>query len=216
MPTKTSHIKSWIQLQNGDKNALLEIYNQHYIGLMNYGIKLTGQRDLTKDCITQILLRLWDHRAKLPTIENVRSYLLTSLRRELMAELKMENNRSSKNRSFGQTIQTEELPYEEYIIQLQHNKELKEKLMSAISRLTQREKELLQLKFFEDLDYDDIAARCQITKRTAYNIIHGSLKSLRLSLVATPPGNLIPDYGLLLAFLFMLRYSFLFHPAFFF
>ncbi|HEX5027025.1 MAG TPA: sigma-70 family RNA polymerase sigma factor [Agriterribacter sp.] len=205
MPTKTSHIKSWIHLQNGDKNALLEIYNQHYIGLMNYGIKLTGQRDLTKDCITQILLRLWDNRSKLPCIENVRSYLLTSLRRELMAELKMEGNRLSKNSMFGKSLQTHEMPYEEYIIQLQHNKELREKLANAIAQLTQREKELLQLKFFEDLDYDEIAAQCQITKRTAYNIIHGSLKSLRLILVATPPGNLIPDYALL-ASLFLLLF----------
>ncbi|HRQ16777.1 MAG TPA: sigma-70 family RNA polymerase sigma factor [Agriterribacter sp.] len=197
MPAKTSHIQSWIQLQKGNKQALLEIYTQHYIGLMNYGIKLTGRRDMTRDCITQILLRLWDNRSKLPCIENVRSYLLTSLRRELIAEIKMEGNRSLKNRLFGESIQTTEAPYEEYIVQLQHNRELKEKLMNAIGQLTQREKELLKLKFFEDLDYDEIAAKCNITKRTAYNIIHQALKSLRLILVSTPPGNLIPDYALL-------------------
>ncbi|HRN57295.1 MAG TPA: hypothetical protein PLL71_12630, partial [Agriterribacter sp.] len=129
MPSKTSHTESWIQLQNGNKQALCEIYNQHYIGLMNYGIKLTGRRDLTRDCITQILLRLWDNRSKLPCIENVRSYLLTSLRRELTGEIKMEGNRSVKNRLFGQSIQTTEAPYEEYIVELQHNKEMKEKLM---------------------------------------------------------------------------------------
>jgi RNA polymerase sigma-70 factor (ECF subfamily) len=207
MPSKTSHIESWIQLQKGHKQALCEIYNQHYIGLMNYGIKLTGRRDLTRDCITQILLRLWDNRSKLPCVENVRSYLLTSLRRELIGEIKMEGNRSLKNRLFGQSIQTAEAPYEEYIVELQHNKEMKEKLMNAVAQLTQREKELLKLKFFEDLDYDEIAARCNITKRTAYNIIHQSLKSLRLILVSAPPGNLIPDYALLgaLFFYFLLQ-----------
>lgn len=196
MPSKTSHTKSWIQLQNGHKQALCEIYNQHYIGLMNYGIKLTGRRDLTRDCITQVLLRLWDNRSKLPCVENVRSYLLTSLRRELTGEIKMEGSRSLKNRLFGQSVQTTEPPFEEYIVQLQHNRELKEKLMNAVAQLTPREKELLKLKFFEDLDYDEIAARCNITKRTAYNIIHQSLRSLRLILVSAPPGNLIPDYTL--------------------
>ncbi|HRN56947.1 MAG TPA: sigma-70 family RNA polymerase sigma factor, partial [Agriterribacter sp.] len=95
----------------------------------------------------------------------------------------------------------------EYIVELQHNKEMKEKLMNAVAQLTQREKELLKLKFFEDLDYDEIAARCKITKRTAYNIIHQSLKSLRLILVSAPPGNLIPDYALLgyLFFCFLLQ-----------
>ena len=204
MPSKTSHIKSWIQLQNGDRQALFEIYDQHYIGLMNYGIRLTGRRDLTRDCITQILLRLWDSRSKLPCIENVRAYLLTSLRHELIGEIKLEGNRLAKHHLFGESIPTTEAPYEEYIVQLQHNKEMREKLMNAVAQLTPREKELLKLKFFEDLDYDEIAARCHITKRTAYNIIHQSLKSLRLILVSVPPGNLIPDYALFGSFLVFL------------
>ena len=80
METQACH--TWTQLQNGQQHALLELYNQHYVGLMNYGMKLTGQRELTSECITQILLRLWDSRARLPVVENVRSYLLTCLRRE--------------------------------------------------------------------------------------------------------------------------------------
>ncbi|MNL43391.1 RNA polymerase sigma factor [compost metagenome] len=48
--------------------------------------------------------------------------------------------------------------------------------------LTEREKELIRLKFFDDLDYDEIAVKCGITKRTAYNITHDALKKLRESL----------------------------------
>lgn len=189
METKACH--TWIQLQNGQQHALLELYNQHYVGLMNYGMKLTGQRQLTSGCITQILLRLWDNRAKLPVVENVRSYLLTCLRRELMAEIKMEANRMRNNKRFHDMAPTEECCYEEHLVQLQHNKELKNGLTKALSQLTQREKELMRLKFFEDLDYDEIAARCDITKRTAYNIIHAALKRLKASFVTPPLPN--PD-----------------------
>lgn len=187
MQTKTCH--TWIQLQNGHQHALLELYNQHYVGLMNYGMKLTGQRELTSGCITQILLRLWDNRAKLPVVENVRSYLLTCLRRALMAEIKMESNRMRSNKLFQHTAPQEESSYEEYLVQLQHNKELKDRLAKALDQLTQREKELMRLKFFEDLDYDEIATRCNITKRTAYNIIHAALKTLKANFIASP----LPD-----------------------
>lgn len=188
MQTKTCH--TWIQLQNGHQHALLELYNQHYVGLMNYGIKLTGQRELTSGCITQILLRLWDNRAKLPVVENVRSYLLTCLRRELMAEIKMESNRMRSNKLFQHTAPQEESSYEEYLVQLQHSKELKDRLTKALDQLTQREKELMELKFFEDLDYDEIAARCNITKRTAYNIIYAALKTLKANFITAPmPGT---------------------------
>lgn len=184
MDIKACHTATWIQLLNGHQHALLELYNQHYVGLMNYGIKLSGQRELTADCITQILLRLWDNRARLPMVENVRSYLLTTLRRELLSELKIEGNRASRNKTFQHSVAEEEFSYEEYLIQFQQNNELKELVSKALDTLTQREKELLKLKFFEDLDYDEIAGKCGITKRTAYNIIHHALKTLKTSFIS--------------------------------
>ncbi|OJY91067.1 MAG: hypothetical protein BGP14_06660 [Sphingobacteriales bacterium 44-15] len=197
MSTKASHTNIWERLREGNKDALLSLYNEHYIGLMNYGIKLTNKRDITRDAITQVLLRLWDNRSRLPEVNNVRSYLLTTLRRELMAEVKMENIRHTRNQEACQLIPTEEKSYEELIIQWQHNNELRLKLAKAFNTLTAREKELLQLKFFEDLDYKEIAERCNISKRTAYNIIHAALKSLRTILIATPRENSIPDHILL-------------------
>ena len=198
MPSNACHIVTWTQLQNGTRDALLDLYNQHYTGLVNYGIKLTGNRELTVDCITQVLLRLWDNRAKLPPVENVRSYLLTCLRRELMAEIKL-HNRSAKSFSSLENDRESVFSYEDYLVQLQHNRELSERLNRAIETLTQRERELLRLKFFEDLDYDEIARRCSITKRTAYNIIHHALKTLKTSLLQTyqPASSTIPHPAIL-------------------
>src|SRR5678816_2987042 len=109
----------WTRLKDGDQQAFLELYKKNYIGLINYGLKLTGNRDLTKDCITQVLLNLWDKRKELAPVENVRSYLLTCLRRELYAELRSENRRSKGSRNLQKELDMEELPYEEYIIRLQ-------------------------------------------------------------------------------------------------
>src|SRR4051812_32954184 len=119
MPNEVSHNDIWAQLQSGDQQALLALYNKYYLGLINYGLKLTGNRELTNDCITQILLRLWDKRNILPPVENLRSYLLTCLRRELIAELKSATERAVKSNMFQKCFNETELPYEEYIIQLQ-------------------------------------------------------------------------------------------------
>src|SRR5688572_14907949 len=191
MLAKASHSETWAQLQRGNQQALLALYDSHYIGLLNYGTRLTGNRELTRDCITQILLRLWDNRQKLPPVENVRSYLLTCLRRELIGELKGEHARTSRNLLVQRSLSEAELPYEEYLIQSQTNKVLREKLVKAFEKLTEREKELLRLRFFEDLDYDEIAAQCSITKRTAYNIIHTAIKTLKADFVYHPNYNLV-------------------------
>jgi RNA polymerase sigma-70 factor (ECF subfamily) len=191
------HNEIWARLRTGDREALLSLYNQHYVGLMNYGLKLTGDRELTNDCITQILLRLWDKRQQLSVVENPRSYLLTCLRHELFAERRAETARTAGSRGLQKIIDASEPSYEEYIIQLQTNKALAEKLTRALNRLTSREKELLRLKFFDDLDYDEIASRCGITKRTAYNIIHSALKMLKTLFVTSPNNGLVADPAVL-------------------
>ena len=191
------HNEIWARLRTGDREALLSLYNQHYVGLMNYGLKLTGDRELTNDCITQILLRLWDKRQQLSVVENPRSYLLTCLRHELFAERRAETARTAGSRGLRGIIDASEPSYEEYIIQLQTNKALAEKLTRALNRLTSREKELLRLKFFDDLDYDEIAGRCGITKRTAYNIIHSALKMLKTLFVTSPNNGLVADPAVL-------------------
>lgn len=178
MRENKTHIETWNKLLKGDSTALEDLYNQHYISLLNYGMKCCGERELTKDCIFQLFLKLWDRREKLPSLVNVRSYLITCVHNELLQHIKKNNMQA------GNSIYTDnESSYEDYLIEVQHNTELKRKLMSAFRKLSEREKELLRLKFFEDLDYDKISDRCRITKRTAYNIIYGALKSLKQSLV---------------------------------
>jgi RNA polymerase sigma factor (sigma-70 family) len=197
MPKDASHNEIWSRLLAGNRDVLPDLYDKYYLDLMNYGLKVTGDRPMVNDCITQVLLRLWDKRGSLPEVSSPRSYLLTCLRHQIYASLKSEQKRLIHSRAIQRMLDGEEPSYEEYLIGLQTNLLLREKLEKALNLLTDREKELLQLKFGEDLDYDEISARCGITKRTAYNIIHTSLKTLRMKVVTQPANGLVPDAKLL-------------------
>ncbi|MHA4809397.1 RNA polymerase sigma factor [Flavitalea flava] len=188
-----SHNEIWARLQNGRQDALLIIYDKYYLSLMNYGLRLTGDRSLTNDCISQVLLHLWDRRKDLPPVENFRSYLLTCLRNELFAEGKAVILRASKTKNLQQNAPDADPGYEEYLIQLQSGKVIKDKLTLAFKNLTERERELLRLRFFEDLDYDEIAKQCGITKRTAYNIVHTAIKALKAELITSQNVSLVYD-----------------------
>lgn len=134
-------------------------------------------------------MRLWDNRDNLPEVENVRSYLLTALRRELFSEIKLSAWKTEKNRFISKSSEQVERSYEECIIDFQADNALRKKILTALKLLTEREKELIQLKFFDDLDYEEIAAQCNITKRTAYNIIHNALRTLRKEFSAGTANN---------------------------
>ncbi|WP_183557912.1 RNA polymerase sigma factor [Mucilaginibacter sp. SP1R1] len=173
------HKITWLEFKSGSEKALHNLYKQHYLGLINYGIKFSGNRQYSNDCIVEMLLGLWEKRAKLPEVENVRSYLLTCLRTIMLQHIRSDKLRGVKESHAHSLIDHQELSYEEHITKIQTDLIIKDKLTKSLNKLTERQKELLQLKFFDNLDYDEIASRCNISKRTAYNIVYDALKILK-------------------------------------
>jgi RNA polymerase sigma factor (sigma-70 family) len=189
---------SWMLLRNSHTNALEELYNGHYLGMINFGIKLTGDREFANDCIVQLLIELWDKRQQLPHVENVRAYLLTCLKHKIIAEVKAQQTRNESHHSLLTIQDNEEMSYEDNLIRLQSDKAMKKKLSQALDKLTLRQKELLKLKFYDKLDYDEIALQSGISKRTAYNIIYDALKILKTEFYTNNEnGSLLTDAILL-------------------
>ncbi len=59
------NIQYWEQMRRGDKQALFELYNNTYFHLVRFGLKITANDELVKDCVTQLFFQLWDKHARL-------------------------------------------------------------------------------------------------------------------------------------------------------
>ncbi|WP_432712903.1 RNA polymerase sigma factor [Pedobacter sp.] len=169
----------WEQMRLGDKQALFELYNNMYFHLIRFGLQINADDELVKDCVNQVFLNLWDKRARLPKVENVNAYVMTALKRCMLDQLSYLNKTNTALNQMFAEDRSNELSYEEILINVQHDDELKKKLSSAIQQLTPRQMELIQLKFFEGLSYEQIADRTSQTVKTAYNTIYDAIKSLR-------------------------------------
>ena len=169
----------WEQMRLGDKQALYELYNKMYFHLIRFGLKINADDELIKDCVNQIFLNLWDKRERLQPIDNVKSYLMTTLRRCILDQLAYQNKMDLAFNKLGAEEDWSELSYEEIIINLQQDQEMREKLHNAIKQLTPRQIELIKLKFFEGLSYEQIAERTSQTVKTSYNTIYDAIKQLR-------------------------------------
>ncbi|WP_207423321.1 RNA polymerase sigma factor [Desertivirga brevis] len=169
---------TWAEFIAGNQQAFLELYRQHYLGLINYGMKFTHDRELANEYIIKVLAQLWEMRAQLPEVSSPRSYLLTCLRRELLHHFKAEDLRKVKE-GMAAGSETDQLTYNDYFERIQENSVLRDSLFKIMEKLTERQKELLTMKFFRDMSYDEIAKELGISKRTAYNIINEAIKTLR-------------------------------------
>jgi RNA polymerase sigma-70 factor (ECF subfamily) len=169
----------WERLRNGDKQALFALYNNTYSHLLRFGLKISGSDELVKDCITQLFLQLWTRHQSLRPVTNVPAYLFTALKRQLLDQLAYQSKIHAAIHRMTDKEAESELSYEEIIIQVQRDEELKQRLQQALKALTPRQIELIRLKFFEGLSYEQIAAQTSQTVKTAYNTIYDAIKALR-------------------------------------
>lgn len=169
----------WEGLRNGDKQALFALYNSTYFHLVRFGLKICGNDELVKDCITQLFLQLWGKHENLNPVTNVQAYLFTALKRYLLDQLDYQSKIHTAINRMTDKDGENELSYEEIIIQVQHDEELKQRLHQAMKALTPRQIELIRLKFFDGLSYEQIAAKTSQSVKTAYNTIYDAIRTLR-------------------------------------
>lgn len=152
--------QTWDKFLSGDKRALETIYKSTYNSLMNYGLTLTD-RETVSDSIQQVYFRLIERRSNLSSVENVKAYLITALRREIMKRLK------EKTPDLNEFYT--ELPDDYRLVKITH----------LITQLPQKEKEIINLKFYQDLSYQEITKILNINYDSARKLLHRAITKLR-------------------------------------
>ena len=71
------------------------------------------------------------------------------------------------------------LPLENIIIEGQNDSERKENLTKAISKLSERQKEVISLIFYEGFSYEEVSKLIGINLRSTYTLAWKALSSLR-------------------------------------
>lgn len=178
----TSH---WKLMAAGDLQAFLHIYETHYRVLFTYGFTLTSDRNLTKDCLQDLFLELWNTRVSAnPDVTDVKSYLMTWLRRKISHEWKRRNKNLADDGSLFDSLPVSCDAYEQLLIAFQQTEEDKHKLHAALQQLTKQQREMIRLRFFEKLSFSEIAVKTSLSTRTIYNLMYEAIRLLRLKVAA--------------------------------
>ncbi|MES2650467.1 MAG: sigma-70 family RNA polymerase sigma factor [Bacteroidota bacterium] len=182
MDNKLSHHLLWERIRIGDKDAFFDLYKSLYYSLVNFGIRFCANADLSSEAADQVFITIWEKHTTLNRVDNVEAYLRTFLKRKLFRML--ERSRKINNALLHADSEGElmEMSYEEFIVKIQSDELVRHQLKNALEKLTFRQKQLIHLKFFDGLSYEQIAERNNQTIKTAYNTIYDALKILRKEL----------------------------------
>ncbi|MBN1791152.1 MAG: RNA polymerase sigma factor [Bacteroidales bacterium] len=170
-------MKSRLRSGDGNEQVFSTVFNLYCDSLYNYGLRITGKGDLVEDCIQEVFYRIWKNQIDLSILSSVKSYLFKALRRQIINILELKAY---------QTITVEitdnlgiEFSPEDFFIIHQSEEITRSMIVAALNNLPERQREAIYLRFFEELNFNEIAVIMNINPQSAKNSVFRGLDSLK-------------------------------------
>lgn len=170
----------WLAFQQGSEPAFRALYVAHYKLLVNYGRRFGANDALIEDVVHDLFLELWHYRQTLTQPQSIPAYLIKSFRNRLLSQLAEQNRYQSNDHAgddFG--LHPTEPSVEDRLIEAGLNQEQQQRVQKAMALLSPRQQEILYLRYFSELDYQQICAIMGVTYHTARTQMHQALVALR-------------------------------------
>jgi RNA polymerase sigma factor (sigma-70 family) len=185
----SDHSALWNAFISGDDEAFRKLYRLCYPELIAFGRKRSQDAERIKDAINQTFAYFWEKRHSLRTVTAARSYIYTSFSRKLSGV---------PEGTHEQLISVDFIPFEPGDLQpspealLIHRKEaseLQQRIAAALAKLPTRKRELIRLRYYEGLPYDEICRKTGLSSRTVYNKLYESVQFLKAELQFLSPSE---------------------------
>jgi RNA polymerase sigma factor (sigma-70 family) len=164
----------WESFREGDREAFATLFRTHYELMYRYGGKFTADYNLLEDCIQELFIELWQAKTRTPVV-SVRAYLLKSLKYKLLKAYR-------KSRDIVPIADEEamfEWSHESFLIAGEEDDEKKRRVLKALEQLTGRQKEIIYLKYYQNLSYDEVSEIMNINYQAARNLLYQAIRSLK-------------------------------------
>ena len=174
----------WQAFQKGDEGAYTQLYQLHIKAMYRYGMSLVAvSESFVLDCIHDVFTELWAKRDRLSTPDNVRYYLLRSLKNRIMHLLER------KERPLQPLLETDyealwAEPDTELLDALETADNQQQRLQRLIAQLPHRQQEALKLRFVENMNYDQIGAILSVNQQSAKNLVFRAIEKLRRLIIS--------------------------------
>ena len=171
----------WQDLKAGNTSCFNWLFRKYYSELYYYGMKIFPDSDFVKECIQEVFIRVWETRGSLADVENIKSYLIVSVRRMILVQKGKDKGRHNieieKAENYSFLFDVNEFKKHEEI-----SDEIRQVLLAAINSLTKKQRELIMLFFYHELSYHEIAQVLEISIQAAHNLMYRTLIHLRESI----------------------------------
>ena len=168
--------------RQGDQNAFMSLYDMYAEMLLNYGLCITSDKELVKDCVQDVFIKLISKSQDLQ-VTKVTSYLLISLRNRLLDEFRRKNYMTETAVEDIRISTTVEDVENSYILDESSLNNVR-KVQILMDELTPRQRQVFTLYYIEQRKYEDICEIMQMNYHSVRNLVHRGMLKLRSVAVA--------------------------------
>lgn len=168
-------IELWKAASEGNRDAFSALFRRFYPLLFQYGSKITTDKELLEDAIQELFLELWQ-KPPLQSLQSVKAYFLQALKFKLYKAFRRISLHSpeTKEEDYGF-----ELSKETMLIDREEDNERTEKILTALTKLTPRQKEVIYLKIYKGLSYEEVSEIMQLNYQVVRNLLYTALKAFK-------------------------------------
>ena len=154
------------------------LYDEHIDNLFAFGSRFTADRELLKDCIHDVFVKLFTRRESLGEVNNVESYLYISLRNRINDEFR--RNVHLCDDEITDNAMRDIAENEAYLHErLEHQQALSASVEKFFDKLSPRQRQIIHLYYVEHHKYEDICRIMGINYQSVRNLMHRSISRLR-------------------------------------
>lgn len=170
-------IQLWDSSRDGNEQSFAVLHKVLYPSLFKYAVRIVKDEDHADDLLQDLFLKFWQNKGKIGTLSNVSAYFHRSARFMIFSTLR---NTKVQELKLEKICEPDiEFSKEEVIISEEFDSERRTIMLTAINKLPKKQREIIFMRFYQDLDYAEIAQIVGINYQSVVNHIYRSMQILR-------------------------------------
>lgn len=165
------------KLKADDEFAFEQVYRAYHKSLYGMAVKWLKDRNLAKDAVQNVYLKLWDYRSKLDhkRADSLKPLLVTFLRNEVLNTIRNRKKRIREHIEFAGQKKKRSNSTEEAIIYSDYNR-IKE---NGLKELSYRQEQIHRMRSEQGLSNKEVAKKLNITIHAVKSQYYLATRSLR-------------------------------------
>lgn len=180
----------WQDFLAGDRDAFARLFHLYSDAMYAYGKKITADKELVKDTIQDVFVKLHQNRANLSDTDYVKGYLFMAMKRALINKLQTRMLLSLDNQEEDVRFEIELLahPHSDDEEESDYSDEQRRQLALALKELTPRQREAVYLYYIQEVPLSELPALLGMNYQSTRNLLHRALLKLRQSVTSSELG----------------------------